>query len=89
MRMSEQQELVEAQHKDGPPWDTVRVFSSFDEADRFRKSILTSSKQVKVKKQLNTIGHEVFVVKSRSNLTVSPEVEDTPVKKNKKSKSKD
>lgn len=50
MRMSEQRELVEAQHKDGPPWDTVRVFSSFDEADRFRKSVLTSSKQVKVKK---------------------------------------
>lgn len=89
MRMSEQQELVEAQHKDGPPWDTVRVFSSFDEADRFRKSVLTSSKQVKVKKQLNTTGQEIFVVKSRNNPTLQSQVEEVPVKKNKKSKSKD
>lgn len=89
MRMSEQRELVEAQHKDGPPWDTVRVFSSFDEADRFRKSVLTSSKQVKVKKQLNTTGQEIFVVKSRNNPTLQSQVEEVPVKKNKKSKSKD
>ena len=89
MRMSEQRELVEGQHKDGPPWDTVRVFSSFDEADRFRKSVLTSSKQVKVKKQLNTTGQEIFVVKSRNNPTLQSQVEEVPVKKNKKSKSKD
>jgi hypothetical protein len=89
MRMSEQRELVEGQHKDGPSWDTVRVFSSFDEADRFRKSVLTSSKQVKVKKQLNTTGQEIFVVKSRNNpsLQSQPQVEDVPVKKIKKSKS--
>lgn len=87
--MSEQQDLAKEPHRDGPPWDILRVFSNFDEADTFRKSVLTSSKQIKVKKQLNTTGHEVFVVKSRNNLTPSPEVEDVPVKKNKKSKSKD
>ena len=87
--MNEQQDLVKEPHRDGPPWHILRVFSSFDEADRFRKSALTSSKQIKVKKQLNMTGQEVFVVKSRNNLTVSPEVEDAPVKKNKKSKSKD
>lgn len=87
--MSEQQDLVKEPHRDGPPWHTLRVFSNFDEADTFRKSVLTSSKQIKVKKQLNTTGQEVFVVKSRNNLTPSPEVEDVPVKKSKKSKSKD
>lgn len=87
--MSEQQELAKEPHRDGPPWHILRVFSNFNEADTFRKSVLTSSKQIKVKKQLNTTGQEVFVVKSRNNLAPSSEVEDVPVKKSKKSKSKD
>jgi hypothetical protein len=72
-------------HKDGPPWENKRTFTSFEEADVFRKNCSSDeSKQVKVKRYVNSLGVETFVVKVRT----SPELltqEDKP-KKNKKNK---
>jgi hypothetical protein len=64
--MNEQQQNETQSHKDGPPWENIRVFSSFGEADACRKALLQEpSKQVKVKMQVNSQGENVFVVKQR------------------------
>lgn len=82
--MNEQQSEKELQ-KDGPPWENVRVFSSFGEADACRKSILQeSSKQVKVKVQTNAQGESIFVVKQRINPTLSQSEQVKEKKKDKK-----
>jgi hypothetical protein len=81
--MTEQVEKVP--HKDGPPWDNKRVFSTFGEADTFRKTFLSDeTKQVKVKRFVNAAGVETFVVKVRTNPALV-QTEETP-KKNKKNK---
>jgi len=36
--MNEQQ-AEKVKHKDGPPWDNKRTFSTFGEADAFRKTV--------------------------------------------------
>lgn len=87
--MSEQQ-LEKEPHKEGPPWHNARVFSSFSEADVLRKSLLSdNTKQVKVKKQTNSQGEEVFVVKTRTDPALQKEEESSKKKENKKSKNKD
>ena len=49
--MTEQQK---DEHKDGPPWDSARVFSSFEEASVFRATCQQNKQlQVKIKKYLN------------------------------------
>ena len=71
-------------HKDGPPWDSKRVFATFGEADTFRKNVLTdNTKQAKVKRFVNATGIETFAVKVRDNSEFLPK-EEKP-KKNKKS----
>ena len=81
--MTDQTEKVT--HKDGPPWDNRRTFSTFGEADTFRKSLLTDqTKQVKVKRFVNSSGVETYVVKVRTNPALVPAEELT--KKNKKNK---
>jgi hypothetical protein len=81
--MTEQEQKVE--HKEGRPWTNLRTFSSFEEADRFRKNCLNdTTKHTKVKKQTTSTGTEVFVVKQRT-------LEDesvVPEKQNKKNKKK-
>lgn len=74
-------------HKDGPPWTNVRVFASFSEADVLRKSLQQdASSQVKIKKQLNGTGEEIFIVKSRKDPSLTVEQETVrEKKKNKKS----
>lgn len=82
--MTEQTE-EKVEHKDGPPWDNKRVFSTFGEADSFRKSVLSDeTKQAKVKRFVNAVGVETFVVKIRINPALVQE-EELP-KKNKKNK---
>lgn len=80
------EELVEKiTHKDGQPWTNVRVFSSFTEADVLRKNLQQdTTQQVKVKKQLNGAGEEIFVVKTRKDPSLV--VEEQPVKEKKKNK---
>lgn len=81
--MNEQTEKV--QHKDGPPWDNVRVFSTFGEADSFRKSVLQdATQQAKVKVQKNNLGDSVFVVKKRKNPALVAEEQPREKKKDKK-----
>lgn len=80
-----EEKVEKVQHKDGPPWTNVRVFSSFQEADVLRKNLLQdSTQQIKIKKQLNSTGEEIFVVKKRKDPALS--TEDPPVKENKKNK---
>lgn len=82
--MSEQQ-VEKVVHKDGPPWTNVRVFTSFNEADVLRKSLQQdTTRQVKIKKQLNGTGEEIFVVKTRKDPSLV--VEEQPVKEKKKNK---
>lgn len=82
--MSEQQ-AEKVEHKDGAPWTNVRVFTTFHEADVLRKNLQQdAAQQVKIKKQLNGAGEEVFVVKKRNNPALVQQ-EEAP-KKNKKSK---
>jgi hypothetical protein len=84
--MNEQQQNETQSHKDGPPWENIRVFSSFGEADACRKALLQEpSKQVKVKMQVNSQGENVFVVKQRTNPELS---QNEPVKEKKKDKKK-
>ena len=46
--MTEQQKT---EHKDGPPWKSARVFSSFEEASVFRATCQQNKQQqVKIKK---------------------------------------
>jgi hypothetical protein len=72
------------EHKDGPPWQSARVFSSFEEATRFRTACQQNKQQqVKIKKYLNNVGEKVFVVKTRQDPTLVVE----PVKEKKKNKS--
>jgi hypothetical protein len=80
--MTEQEQKVE--HKEGRPWTNLRTFSSFEEADAFRKNCLNdATKHTKVKKQINSTGMEVFVVKQRTT-EEEPVVEEKRSKKNKK-----
>lgn len=82
--MSEEQ-VEKITHKDGPPWTNVRVFSSFTEADVLRKNLQQdTTSQVKIKKQLNSTGEEIFVVKTRKDPSLA--VEEQPVKEKKKNK---
>lgn len=84
--MNEQQQNEKEPHKDGPPWENIRVFSSFGEADACRKAILQdTSKQAKVKMQVNSQGESVFVVKQRTDPDLS---QSEPVKEKKKDKKK-
>jgi hypothetical protein len=79
--MTEQQKT---EHKDGPPWKSARVFSSFEEASVFRATCQQDKQQqVKIKKYLNNIGESVFVVKTRQD----PKLVVEPVKEKKKDKS--
>lgn len=72
-------------HKDGPPWENVRIFSSFQEADVLRKNLQQdTTNQVKVKKQTNAIGVETFIVKKRKDPTLETEVAPTKDKKKNK-----
>lgn len=70
------------------PWKTERYFSSFEEADQLRKSLLLKDKnsilQVKVKRC--GLNGTQFVVKSRQNPIVLAELEEIERKMNKKSK---
>lgn len=78
--MTEQQKN---QHKDGPPWQSARVFSSFEEASIFRTTRQQNKQQqVKIKKYLNNVGEKVFVVKTRQD----PKLAVEPVKEKKKNK---
>jgi hypothetical protein len=71
------------QHKDGPPWDSVRVFSSFEEANTFRATFKENKElQVKIKKYVNGVGESVFVVKKRRD----PKLEQVLVVEKKKNK---
>lgn len=71
------------QHKDGPPWDSARVFSSFEEANIFRTSAKQNKElQVKIKKYVNGVGENVFVVKTRRE----PKLEQVLVTEKKKNK---
>jgi hypothetical protein len=80
--MSEQ---TKQQHKDGPPWDSVRTFSTFEEAQVFRDTCQKHKElQVKVKKYVNNIGESVFVVKTRRDPSFITEA----VKEKKKDKNK-
>ena len=80
--MTEQQKT---EHKDGPPWKSARVFSSFEEASVFRATCQQNKQQqVKIKKYLNNVGESVFVVKTRQD----PKLVVEPVKEKKKDKSK-
>jgi hypothetical protein len=83
--MNEQQ--VEKQpHKDGPPWESIRVFSSFGEADACRKAVLQEpSKQAKVKVQINAQGESCFIVKVRTNPAL---LQNEQIKEKKKDKKK-
>jgi len=82
--MNEQQ-AEKVKHKDGPPWDNKRTFSTFGEADAFRKTVSgDETKQVKVKRYVNAAGVETFVVKTRNNPALAQQ-EEAP-KKNKKNK---
>ena len=79
--MTEQQKT---EHKDGPPWKSARVFSSFEEASVFRATCQQNKQQqVKIKKYLNNVGESVFVVKIRQD----PKLVVEPVKEKKKDKS--
>jgi hypothetical protein len=79
--MTEQQK---DEHKDGPPWDSARVFSSFEEASVFRATCQQKKQlQVKIKKYLNNVGENVFVVKTRPD----PKLAHEPVREKKKDKS--
>ena len=79
--MTEQQKT---EHKDGPPWKSARVFSSFEEASVFRETCQQNKQQqVKIKKYLNNVGESVFVVKTRQD----PKLVVEPVKEKKKDKS--
>ena len=82
--MSEQQ-VEKTPHKDGQPWTNVRVFSTFHEANVLRKNLQQdATQQVKVKKQLNASGEEVFVVKKRKDPSLV--IEEHPVSEKKKNK---
>lgn len=79
--MTEQQK---DEHKDGAPWDSARVFSSFEEASVFKATCQQSKQlQVKIKKYLNNVGESVFVVKTRPD----PKLVTESVKDKKKDKS--
>lgn len=79
--MTEQQK---DEHKDGPPWDSARVFSSFEEANVFKTTCQHNKQlQVKIKKYLNNVGENIFVVKTRQDPKLAAEV----VKEKKKDKS--
>lgn len=79
--MTEQQK---DEHKDGAPWDSARVFSSFEEASVFRATCQQDKQlQVKIKKYLNNVGESVFVVKTRQD----PKLVTESVKDKKKDKS--
>lgn len=72
------------EHKDGPSWTNVRVFTTFQEADVLRKNLSQdTTQQVKVKKQVNATGQEIFVVKKRKDPSLLENVEQ-PVKEKKK-----
>lgn len=78
-------EQVKQEHKDGPPWTSARVFSTFEEAQVFRATCQQNQElQVKVKKYLNNVGESVFVVKTRRDPSLLVEA----VKENKKTKIK-
>jgi len=80
--MSEQ---VKQEHKDGPPWESTRVFSTFEEAQVFRTTCQQNQElQVKVKKYLNNVGENIFVVKTRRDPSLVVET----VKEKKKDKNK-
>lgn len=82
--MTEEQ-VEKTPHKDGQPWENVRVFSTFQEADVLRKNLSQdTTSQVKVKKQTNSLGVETFVVKKRKDPAL--EVETLPTKEKKKNK---
>jgi hypothetical protein len=69
-----EQPLEKITQKEGPPWQNARLFSSFNEADSFRKStLLDDTKQVKIKKQINSSGEEIFVVKVRTKISLQTE----------------
>ena len=79
--MTEQQKT---EHKEGPPWKSARVFSSFEEASVFRAACQQDKQQqVKIKKYLNNVGEKVFVVKMRRD----PKLIAEPVREKKKDKS--
>jgi hypothetical protein len=78
-------EQVKQEHKDGPPWTSARVFSTFEEAQVFRATCQQNQQlQVKVKKYLNNVGENVFVVKTRRDPSLLVET----VKEKKKNKNK-
>lgn len=80
--MSEQ---VKQEHKDGPPWDSRRVFSTFEEAQVFRATFQQDQElQVKVKKYVNNVGENIFVVKTRRDPSLVVET----AKEKKKDKNK-
>jgi phosphoribosylcarboxyaminoimidazole (NCAIR) mutase len=81
--MNEQQK---EKHKDGAPWDSVRVFSTFNEALLFRNSIAAkdSELQVKIKKYNNNVGESVFVVKKRKDPKLETTLLTKPKNKEKK-----
>ena len=83
--MSEQQ-VEKTAHKEGQPWTNVKVFSTFHEADILRKNLQQdATQQVKIKKQLNGTGEEIFVVKKRKDpALVVEEQQVSEKKKNKK-----
>jgi hypothetical protein len=82
--MSEQQ-VEKIPHKDGSPWTNVRVLASFNEADTLRKSLQQdTTHQVKIKKQTNSTGEEIFVVKTRKNPSLT--LEEEPAREKKKNK---
>ena len=81
--MAEQTE-EKIEHKEGRPWTNVRTFTSFQDADLFRKNCLSdTTKHTKIKRQTNSVGDEIFVVKQRT-IQEEPVVQERQTKKNKK-----
>ena len=57
------------EHKEGPPWEILRRFSSFAEANDFRNGLLTEADDLQIKVKWARLRDD-FVVKARTDPTI-------------------
>jgi len=67
------EEIVEAGHKEGPAWETVAKYATYEEADQVRLELaMQEDLQVKVHWQGNAVSR-YFAVKTRQDPSIALE----------------
>ncbi len=63
------------EHREGPPWNIEKRFTTFEEADNFRSVLLESEEDLQVKIHwMGRTGAEFYAVKVRQDPSVAAEL---------------